>query len=242
MKDETLKMYYVGITGNEPEKRWKAERLDIGHDFITPAPRMSEKSNPVYEFMDNPDFKVLGIILGDILTAQRLEQTKIQSLEIQLKGWKYVNRDVKGKGKGKKKKKETKLSNRSKIINTPVDERKMAIQLKKVETLKFSDKGKRFICKNEAVLGSTIRRRYGNEPRAMVLKEFKEEILGILVRQYPLLSNETFISPVYYLQQNDIVLVEHNNAKMQSASSNTNTTLFISITGVLIGLLTILTR
>ena len=79
----------------------------------------------------------------------------------------------------------------------------------------------------------------GNRKNVLVIRE--ENGMKIKYR-INLLSNKTFISPVYYLQQNDVVLVEHNNAKMQSASSNTNTGLFISITSVLIGLLTILTR
>jgi polysaccharide export outer membrane protein len=79
----------------------------------------------------------------------------------------------------------------------------------------------------------------GNRKNVLVIRE--ENGMKIKYR-VNLLSNKTFISPVYYLQQNDVVVVEHNNAKMQSASSNTNTSLFISITGVLIGLLTILTR
>ena len=79
----------------------------------------------------------------------------------------------------------------------------------------------------------------GNRKNVLVIRE--ENGMKIKYR-INLLSNETFISPVYYLQQNDVVLVEHNMAKMQSASSNTNTSLFISVTGVLLGLLTILTR
>ncbi len=55
-------------------------------------------------------------------------------------------------------------------------------------------------------------------------------------------SNELLTSPVYYLQQNDVVYVEPNYAKIQSASSNSNTSLVISISSVFIALLTILTR
>ena len=57
-----------------------------------------------------------------------------------------------------------------------------------------------------------------------------------------LLSKKTYTSPVFYLQQNDIVYVEHNYARIQSASSNTNTGLFISIAGTLIAIVTLLTR
>jgi polysaccharide export outer membrane protein len=53
-----------------------------------------------------------------------------------------------------------------------------------------------------------------------------------------LLSKKLFISPVYYLQQNDVVYVEPNYAKIQTASSNSNTSLIISISSVLVALLT----
>lgn len=57
-----------------------------------------------------------------------------------------------------------------------------------------------------------------------------------------LLSNKTFTSPVYYLQQNDVIVVEYNSAKSQSASYNQNTGLFISIASVLITLISVITR
>lgn len=57
-----------------------------------------------------------------------------------------------------------------------------------------------------------------------------------------LLSKDIFTSPVYYLQQNDVVYVKQNYARIQSASSNSNTSLFISITSVLITLVTLITR
>ena len=60
--------------------------------------------------------------------------------------------------------------------------------------------------------------------------------------QVDLRSNNVLTSPVYYLQQNDVVYVEPNYAKIQSASANSNTSLVISISSVLIAILTILTR
>ena len=71
---------------------------------------------------------------------------------------------------------------------------------------------------------------------------FREE--GRMKKEYRinLLSKKTYTSPVYYLQQNDVVYVEHNNAKIQSASYNQNTGLFITIGSVLISLISILTR
>lgn len=55
-------------------------------------------------------------------------------------------------------------------------------------------------------------------------------------------SNELLTSPVYYLQQNDVVYVEPNYARIQSASSNSNTSLFISITGLIITIVSLLNR
>lgn len=57
-----------------------------------------------------------------------------------------------------------------------------------------------------------------------------------------LLSKKIFTSPVYYLQQNDVVYVEPNYAKIQSASANSNTSLFISITGLFITIVSLLIR
>jgi polysaccharide export outer membrane protein len=53
-----------------------------------------------------------------------------------------------------------------------------------------------------------------------------------------LLSKNVFTSPVYYLQQNDVVYVEPNYASIQSASSNANLSLFLSIISLLAILLT----
>lgn len=71
---------------------------------------------------------------------------------------------------------------------------------------------------------------------------FREE--GKIKKEYRinLLSKKAYTSPVFYLQQNDVVYVEHNYAKIQSASYNQNTGLFISIGSVLISLISILTR
>lgn len=67
---------------------------------------------------------------------------------------------------------------------------------------------------------------------------------GNLKKEYivNLLSKKTYTSPVFYLQQNDIVYVKHNYARIQSASSNTNTSLFISVAGTLIAIISLLTR
>ncbi|MEO9570764.1 MAG: polysaccharide biosynthesis/export family protein [Polaribacter sp.] len=57
-----------------------------------------------------------------------------------------------------------------------------------------------------------------------------------------LLSNNINVSPVFYLQQNDVVYVEPNYARIQTASSNSNTSLFISVTGLIITIVSLITK
>lgn len=73
--------------------------------------------------------------------------------------------------------------------------------------------------------------------------QVKREENGIIkTYDVDLRSNKLFTSPVYYLQQNDIVYVQPNKAASQSASYNQNTGLFISIGSVLVALISVLTR
>jgi polysaccharide export outer membrane protein len=73
----------------------------------------------------------------------------------------------------------------------------------------------------------------------LIIREEKGKKLQYRV---DLRSNRLLTSPVYYLQQNDVMYVQQNYARIQSASANSNTTLFISITGLLIAIATLLTR
>ena len=79
----------------------------------------------------------------------------------------------------------------------------------------------------------------GRRDNVLVLREEGKKKIEYRV---DLTSKKTYTSPVFYLQQNDIVYVEHNYARIQSASSNTNTSLFISISGLLITIVSILLR
>ena len=72
-----------------------------------------------------------------------------------------------------------------------------------------------------------------------VIRETKE---GVVTQAIDLKSNTIFSSPYFYLQQNDVLYVEPNNSKVQSASYNQNTGLYISLASVLISLISILTR
>lgn len=79
----------------------------------------------------------------------------------------------------------------------------------------------------------------GNRENVLVLREengVKKEY------RLNLKSKKTLTSPVYYLQQNDIIYVEPNYAKIQDASYTRSTGLFISLASVLISLLTVIAR
>lgn len=67
---------------------------------------------------------------------------------------------------------------------------------------------------------------------------------GDLKKEYrvDLRSKKLYTSPVFYLQQNDNIYVEHNYARIQSASSNPNTNLFISVTGLAITIISLILR
>ncbi len=55
-------------------------------------------------------------------------------------------------------------------------------------------------------------------------------------------SSSIIDSPFYYLQQNDVVIVSPNKAQIQSSSFNRNTSVFISIAGIIISVISVLTR
>lgn len=72
-----------------------------------------------------------------------------------------------------------------------------------------------------------------------VIRELNNEKL---IYSVDLRSKKILTSPVYYLQQNDVVIVNPNNARIQDSSYTRAAGLFISLASVLISLLTILTR
>lgn len=55
-------------------------------------------------------------------------------------------------------------------------------------------------------------------------------------------SSDFIKSPVYYLRQNDVVYVEPNQPRMNNSQASTTTSYIISATGLLITILSILTR
>ena len=57
-----------------------------------------------------------------------------------------------------------------------------------------------------------------------------------------LTSREALNSPVYYLAQNDVVYVEPNGARVQSSKYTQNTSIFVSVSSVIIGLIALFVR
>lgn len=79
----------------------------------------------------------------------------------------------------------------------------------------------------------------GQRNNILVLREENGKKMQYRVN---LLSNKIVTSPAFYLQQNDVVYVEQNRAKSQSAASNSNNGLFISITSIAITIVSLLIR
>lgn len=57
-----------------------------------------------------------------------------------------------------------------------------------------------------------------------------------------LTRREALNSPAYYLSQNDVIYVEPNGARIQSSKYTQNTSVFVSIGGVIISVIAVLTR
>ncbi len=55
-------------------------------------------------------------------------------------------------------------------------------------------------------------------------------------------SSNLLSSPFYYLKQNDVVMVSPNKAQIQSSAFNRNTSVFVSLAGLIISVISIFTR
>jgi polysaccharide export outer membrane protein len=55
-------------------------------------------------------------------------------------------------------------------------------------------------------------------------------------------SNDIFRSPVYYLSQNDVIYVHPNGARVNSSAYSSTTSLFVSIAGIIISVISVLNR
>ncbi|WP_224483077.1 polysaccharide biosynthesis/export family protein [Robertkochia aurantiaca] len=80
---------------------------------------------------------------------------------------------------------------------------------------------------------------YGKREKVLVLRENN----GVKTHGMVDMTSTDFIdSPFYYLQQNDVVYVQPNNAQVQASSYNRNIPIFVSISSVLVSLIILITR
>ncbi len=57
-----------------------------------------------------------------------------------------------------------------------------------------------------------------------------------------LTNREALNSPIYFLKQNDVIYVEPNGAKVQSSKYTQNTSIFVSIAGLIITIIAVIVR
>ncbi len=79
----------------------------------------------------------------------------------------------------------------------------------------------------------------GVRDNVLVIREIEGEKT---FHRVDLTSNEVFTSPVYFLMQNDVVYVEPNKAQINSSTYSRNTSIIISIAGLIITVISVLTR
>ena len=80
---------------------------------------------------------------------------------------------------------------------------------------------------------------YGNRKNITVLRD----VDGVQkVNKLDLTKSDFIDSEYYYLQQNDVIIIEPNNAQVQAAGFNRNASLYVSVASVLLSLIVILSR
>lgn len=80
---------------------------------------------------------------------------------------------------------------------------------------------------------------YGNRENVKILRD----VDGIQSSKVIDITSASFIdSEYYYLQQNDVIIVDPNYAQVQAAGFNRNASLFVSIASVLLSLIVIISR
>ncbi|MDX1760561.1 MAG: polysaccharide biosynthesis/export family protein [Christiangramia sp.] len=80
---------------------------------------------------------------------------------------------------------------------------------------------------------------YGKRENVLIIREGLD---GKTYNYVDLTDADLLNSPFYYLQQNDVVYIEPNNAQKQGAAYNRNSSVYISIASVLISLAILLTN
>ena len=80
---------------------------------------------------------------------------------------------------------------------------------------------------------------YGERENVLVIREQngkKEEF------RLDLRKREVMNSPAYYLTQNDVVYVEPNGARIQNSKYSANTSIFVSVIGLIVTVISVATR
>src|SRR5690606_12202479 len=80
---------------------------------------------------------------------------------------------------------------------------------------------------------------YGERKNVLVIREQdgqKEEF------RLDLTKRESMNSPAYYLTQNDVVYVEPNGARVQNSKYSQTTSVFVSVMGLIITVISVVTR
>lgn len=80
---------------------------------------------------------------------------------------------------------------------------------------------------------------YGERKNVLIIREQdgkKEEF------RVDLTKRETMNSPAYYLTQNDVVYVEPNGARIQNSKYSQTTSIFVSVVGLIITVISVVTR
>lgn len=80
---------------------------------------------------------------------------------------------------------------------------------------------------------------YGKRDNIMILRETGDSVTYGYV---DLRDSDLIDSEWYYLQQNDMVYVEPNKAQVQAAAYNRNASVYISVAGVIISVISVLIR
>ena len=80
---------------------------------------------------------------------------------------------------------------------------------------------------------------YGKRKNILIIRETLD---GKTYNYVDLTDANLLNSPYYYLQQNDVVYVEPNDAQKQGAAYNRNSSVYISIASVLISLIVLIAR
>ncbi|MVZ65755.1 sugar transporter [Sphingobacterium sp. DK4209] len=80
---------------------------------------------------------------------------------------------------------------------------------------------------------------YGKRNNILVIRELEG-----LKKEYriDLTKRESLNSPVYYLSQNDVIYIEPNGARVQTSKYTQNTSVFVSVVGLIITVISVITR